>query len=139
MTPRTLTQECGKYTPAGWKLNTCQSFMTPPPQTNDGSHASSGTHTSNDNATDSADDFILSPTSKTSRGTRHGRDVEKVKEVKDRSKQQRHDTREKQFEEIMKSLASVSSEMHTKMRISAITETLKVATDDEVKKKLEAK
>ena len=81
----------------------------------------------------------MSPTSKPSPGTRRGHDTEKVKEVKDRSKKQRHETRERQFEEVRKSLATVSSEMHKKMRVSTIMQALKVATDDEVKNKLEAK
>ena len=63
----------------------------------------------------------------------------KEKEGKDRSKQQNHETRERQFEEVTKSLVSISSEMHTKSRVSTITQALKVETGDEVKKKLEAK
>ena len=98
-----------------------------------------GTPTSSGDGTDSADDFIETPTSICTRGTQYGRDAAKAKEGWDRAKQRRHDTRERQFDDFSKSLASVLAEMQKKTRTSVLMQALKVAADPEVKKKLAAK
>ena len=93
----------------------------------------------NDDATDSAKDFVVSPTSKKSCGTRRGCDAAKLSDGAEKLKQQRMEKRDKQFQEISESLASVSSRIQTKTRIAAIKEASKVVTQKDVKQKLKAK
>ena len=54
-------------------------------------------------------------------------------------KQQKQEKRDKQFEEVTKSLVEITAEMKSKTCASILTQVLKVAQDNETKKKLEAK
>ena len=102
----------------------------PPSMTNTSTPVSSG------NGMDTADDFIETRTGICARGTRRGHNAAKAKEGGDRAKQRKHKTRERQFKEFTKSLASVLAEMKEKMRAFVLMQALKVAADPEAKKKL---
>ena len=140
---RTMNYDFKGFDPESWKSYKGWLVLKHLPkfsyEHNGETNVSTSTPVSTSDAPGSDDSGPRSSTGIRARGTRRGRDDAKARESREKLKQQKQEKREKQFEQVTKSLADITAEIKSKTRASVLRQALKVAQDDETKKKLEAK